>query len=377
MSLFLLAHVPIFLYLLFRLVVPLKASKVTKWLAALVLLLVSQHYVVRRVLGYMATPELPGLFISIEGWAFASTLFAFVLLVLLDATALLRRCVAGKKRLPGSTFSANRRLFMIGVAASAPAAYGVGRAVSLPEVVRSEIRLAKLAPAQNGLRLVQLTDLHASPLFDRAWMQGLVARVNALEPDLVLFTGDMADGKAGRRRADLEPLAKLQSKYGVFGCVGNHEYYSGYAAMLDILESVGIRMLLNSHARIQVGGADIVVAGLTDGAAAGFGLPLPDVAAALAGAPENALRILLDHKPGNAAANALAGADFQLSGHTHGGHILGMDLLVARFNAGFVRGWYTVNGMPLYVSPGAGLWNGFPVRIGVPGEISHITLQSA
>jgi predicted MPP superfamily phosphohydrolase len=69
--------------------------------------------------------------------------------------------------------------------------------------------------------------------------------------------------------------------------------------------------------------------------------------------------------------------DLQLSGHTHGGQILGMNQVVARFNQGFLYGWYQVGKMRLYVSSGAGLWNGFPVRLGVPSEIVRCVLRSA
>ena len=88
---------------------------------------------------------------------------------------------------------------------------------------------------------------------------------------------------------------------------------------------------------------------------------------------EQVLRILLDHRPDRAFENA-ACADLQLSGHTHGGQCLGFDRLVARVNHGFLRGWYTIEDMQLYVCPGTGLWSGFPVRLGVASEIALITL---
>ena len=84
----------------------------------------------------------------------------------------------------------------------------------------------------------------------------------------------------------------------------------------------------------------------------------------------------MDHRPGGAAVNARAGVDLQLSGHTHGGQILGMTLLVAEYNEGYLSGWYQVGNMRLYVSPGAGLWGGFPVRLGVPSEIAAVTLRA-
>ena len=87
------------------------------------------------------------------------------------------------------------------------------------------------------------------------------------------------------------------------------------------------------------------------------------------------MRILGSHQPRLAREAAAHGVDLQVSGHTHGGMIAGVDRLVARFNEGFVSGLYTVGNMKLYVSNGAGIWNGFPIRIGVPSEIVLIRLR--
>jgi predicted MPP superfamily phosphohydrolase len=86
--------------------------------------------------------------------------------------------------------------------------------------------------------------------------------------------------------------------------------------------------------------------------------------------------LLLAHQPRFARDNAAHGVGLQLSGHTHGGHILGMDRwLVAPANNGFVRGEYAVDGMRLFVSSGAGLWAGFAVRLGVPPRIDLLVLR--
>jgi predicted MPP superfamily phosphohydrolase len=87
--------------------------------------------------------------------------------------------------------------------------------------------------------------------------------------------------------------------------------------------------------------------------------------------------VLLDHQPRNAAQAAARGVALQLSGHTHGGMILGLDRLVARANNGFVSGRYTVDGMTLYVNNGTALWPGFALRLGRPSELTRITLRSA
>ncbi|WP_245444459.1 hypothetical protein [Microvirga sp. KLBC 81] len=87
--------------------------------------------------------------------------------------------------------------------------------------------------------------------------------------------------------------------------------------------------------------------------------------------------ILLNHQPREAGLAARAGIALQLSGHTHGGMIMGLDRIVARANKGFVSGLYDVEGMPLYVNNGTALWIGFAVRLGVPSELTTIVLRAA
>ena len=107
------------------------------------------------------------------------------------------------------------------------------------------------------------------------------------------------------------------------------------------------------------------------------GREAPDLDKTLAGAPEGAPVVLLSHQPRFAHEYAAhGGISLQLSGHTHGGMIAGLPALLVKWaNRGFVSGKYQVGGMTLYVSNGAGLWNGFMFRLGVPSEISEIILR--
>ena len=115
--------------------------------------------------------------------------------------------------------------------------------------------------------------------------------------------------------------------------------------------------------------------GQTDPAAARFGRETPDLRKTFDGAPPGAVKLLLAHQPKPAAEAAKSGVALQVSGHTHGGMIVGIDRLVARFNAGFVAGSYRVGDLRLYVSRGSGIWNGFPIRLGVPSEITLLRLK--
>ncbi|MCL2122985.1 MAG: metallophosphoesterase [Desulfovibrionaceae bacterium] len=368
----------IFVYALIRLILPSPLNGKIKLPAAVLLLLVSQqHALIRYAFGSMASPELPVPLLLVSGWSFASLLFLFLLLLVQDALLLLRRLIRGARKRANPPFSQGRRQAIVAAMAILPAAYGVRQGIVVPQVHHVEARLPRLPRELDGLTLVQISDLHVSPLLQEPRVRAVVDKVNALEPDLIIFTGDTVDGMPERRAGSVAPLQDLRARYGIFGCAGNHEYYGDYAAWMRTFPALGLTMLLNSHTVLKVRGTDLVVAGVTDMAAERFFLPGPDIGQALSGAPEDAVRILLDHRPGNAPENAKTGVDLQLSGHTHGGQILGMNQLVARFNQGFLYGWYQVDKMLLYVSSGAGLWNGFPVRLGVPSEIVRFVLRSA
>ncbi|MDP9839759.1 putative MPP superfamily phosphohydrolase [Neorhizobium huautlense] len=191
---------------------------------------------------------------------------------------------------------------------------------------------------------------------------------------MTVITGDFIDGRLKDRRDDVAPLASLRARDGVFAIPGNHEYYFGYESWMRHDANMGIRMLLNNHSVIERGNDKLVLAGLTDLAARGSAFLQPDLDAALHGAPQAPI-ILLEHQPGMARRSASAGVALQLSGHTHGGMVLGLDRIVARANDGFVSGLYQIDGMQLYVNNGTGLWPGFALRIGRPSELTVFTLK--
>ena len=250
------------------------------------------------------------------------------------------------------------------------ATVGMVGGTGVPRVKEETISVNHLPDGADGLAVAVLADLHVDGITRADCIRKIVERTNALNPDIVIIAGDFVDGTVPVHGDDLRPLADLKARYGV---PGNHEYYSGYEEWMKFLPTLGIRMLHNEH--VLTGGDAVVLAGVTDPVAGIMGKEVPDIRKALAGAPEKGVRILASHQPRLAPEAAAHGVDLQVSGHTHGGMIAGIDRLVARFNEGFVSGLYTVGEMKLYVSNGAGIWNGFPIRIGVPSEIVLIRLR--
>lgn len=310
-----------------------------------------------------------------------SVVYDFVLL--LAALGVAGACVRGIVRLARRarptdmrgahpTDSTRRRVVTGALAcvAAGVGAKGVHNGFRLPDVVEVELEFPDLPPAFDGYRIAHLSDLHVSAAARAERTAGVVRIVNALKPDLVAITGDFVDGTADRRSADVAPLADLCAPDGVVGCTGNHEYYSGWGAWRGIFQGLGIRMLENERLLLQRGTDTLAILGKNDPVSGNS-----DIRAATAAVPDGAFRVLLAHRPTRLAEHAALGVRLQLSGHTHGGAVLGLDRFVARANEGHVRGVYREHGLTLYVNSGTGQWAGFPTRLGVPPEITLITLR--
>lgn len=364
------------LYVAWRLFWPLRLPAWAKVLLSLLLVAVAvQLRIVASFWGTMASPEIPKMAIAVLATGSTAVLMLALAMLLFDAGLLAARML----RLPRavSALRAPRLRPLAAGVALLLSGYGVSQGMAVPKPRQIDVAVKGLPAAFDGYRVLQLTDIHASRLLTGDWVRKVVAESNALKPDLIVITGDLIDGTVEARRNDYRPLGDLQAPDGVIAITGNHEYYAQYSDWMQAFRALRMQVLENSHTQVRRGDAALTIAGVTDPVAARYGLPLPDLDAALAGADPAAPVILLDHRPRNAAEAAARGVKLQLSGHTHGGQIIGMDQLVKRANGGFVSGRYEVDGMTLYVSNGAGLWAGFPARIGVPSEITVFTLRRA
>jgi predicted MPP superfamily phosphohydrolase len=341
-------------------------------LSAIVMVVSIHHMWSRFAFGTMFSPEVPRAVIILVNCGFGTILLLTVFQLLIDVATILVALVRRRRVVipVGLRYAA-------GSLAVALAIFGVSQAIRVPPAKEVQIAIKGLPQEFEGFRVVQLTDLHLSRLFQAPWTEAVVKAANAQNPDLIVITGDLIDGTLEDRRLDVEPLKGLRAANGVYVIPGNHEYYFGYPEWMKRFEGLGMRTLANSHAVLRRGDASLVLAGVTDLAAAAHSFPAPDIGTAISGAPTGAPVILLDHQPKNARESARTGAALQLSGHTHGGLIVGFDKwFIARFNNGFVSGQYDVDGMPLYVNNGTALWLGFAIRLGKPSELTTIILRA-
>ena len=350
---------------------PLQLPISVKCAATVILLAASQyHYWSKLSSGSVFSPEFPRPIVILFNWVFGAMILLAPALLLLDLSTLVRMVIHG-----GTVIVPDGVRYASGIVAATLAAVGVHQALRVPPLKDIEIGIRGLAPQFDGYALLQLTDLHISRLFTAKWARAVVARANALGANLIVITGDLIDGSLASRRADVEPLRYLRAPDGVYVIPGNHEYFFSHPTWITHYAKMGMRVLENDHVVLDRGDGKLVLAGVTDLSASHSGRPAHNVAAALNGAPEGVPIVLLDHQPRAARQAAALGVTLQLSGHTHGGMVIGLDRLTARANAGFVSGRYDVDGMTLYVNNGTALWPGFALRLGCPSELTRITLR--
>lgn len=233
-------------------------------------------------------------------------------------------------------------------------------------ITTKEIKIKNL---KTPLNLAIITDVHIGQFYQKDFMASLVDRINLLRPDALLIVGDLVDLKSDELKDFLEPLKDVQSKFGTFMVVGNHEYYHGLSGLLDKFKELGIKVLENEN--LNIGGVNL--AGVYDITGFKMGEFVPDFVNVFNGINPNLPTILLTHQP-RSLKYLERDVDLVICGHTHGGQIFPFSLLVW-LNQKYVYGLYNINNnMQLYVSSGAGLW-GPPFRVLTNSEIVYLKLR--
>lgn len=242
-------------------------------------------------------------------------------------------------------------------------------------IKRLNVSLSRLPQAFDGLRVVQLSDVHVGPNIGKDFVERIVRQVNELKPDLVAITGDLVDGTVSDLAGDVAPLAELRAKHGVFFVTGNHDFYSGADSWCAHLRTLNISVLRNQHVTLKEGEHCLDIAGVDDYSSSSHPEgPAGDVKQACAGRDPSRELILLAHQPRHIRAAEEHQIGLQLSGHTHGGQMWPWNYLV-RLGQPLVSGLAQFGKTWLYVSNGTGYW-GPPMRLGAPAEITEITLRA-
>ncbi len=254
------------------------------------------------------------------------------------------------------------------------AAVAVAGALRAPMVHKLEIPLKGLDPALDGLTIAQLSDLHLGPTLGRKYLDQVIDRVNELHPDIVVLTGDLADGSVEQRLAMLEPLKRLEAPLGKFFVTGNHEFYSGWKQWQPAIEKLGFNLMDNRCLELERDGAQFVLAGVYDFDGARFDSRwAPDLGKALSNCRGVNPVILLSHQARIIKQAVKMGVALVLSGHNHGGQIWPWSYLVL-LQQPVISGLHRFGDTFLYVTQGTGFW-GPPMRFGTRSEIALLVLR--
>jgi predicted MPP superfamily phosphohydrolase len=250
-------------------------------------------------------------------------------------------------------------------------------------VKRFDAAFDALPPALDGLRIVQISDLHVGPHTSRHFLARVVRLVEEERPDVIAITGDQVDDYAGDVEHFAAAFRSLTAPHGVYAIAGNHDVYAGWNEVRAGLEAMGLRVLVNEAVEIARDGARFWIAGTGD--PAGTVGPInpdravaPDITRTLARVPPGAFTIALAHNPALWPALAERGVDLTLSGHTHHGQlsIPHMDWSLASHFLEHAMGTHRRGRSLLYINPGTNYW-GLPLRLGAWSEVTAITLRSS
>ena len=279
----------------------------------------------------------------------------------------------------------SRRAFILGsgVTAASLALYSGEIARHVIDLVETTIPVANLPTAFHGFRIVQISDIHLDEFTEPLFLEHVVNRINALQPDLVLVTGDfitrgsltfVSSHHAAHRAAEILSQIKAPQTYTI---LGNHDVAVSSPLVVGALKSFRIPVLVNQYVPIERGGSRLWLCG-TDDAVSGH----PDLDLTLPEKPDAPV-ILMAHEPDYADTVAQhprgKSVDLMLSGHSHGGQVrmpFYGPLILPPMGQKYVEGHFRFGQMQLYVNRGIGAV-GLPFRLNCSPEITVLTLQPA
>ncbi|MFA6471187.1 MAG: metallophosphoesterase [Candidatus Latescibacterota bacterium] len=376
-------------YVGLRIIVPAQFGTTTElilWGVLAVFLLMPPASIIFRFTGFKPFWSDAFAWVAYLGLGFFSLIFFF--LVARDIFLIIAMPVEHifpfiKTLTAGSIFSPEHRHFLINITnviilslTFVLCLYGFYGARRSPRIVQVAVPVKNLPSDLEGFRIVQITDLHIGPTVKSGFVQRVVNQVQTLKPDVIAFTGDVADGSVQETGKDAAPLGGLSAPFGKYFVTGNHEYYAGPEAWITEMKRLGFTVLSNEHRVIERGNGRILIAGVTDYSAGNFNKKwTSSPEAALAGDSPGDVKIILAHQPGSIFASAKAGFDLQITGHTHGGQYFPYKYLVG-LHEPYISGLHLHGNTFIHVSRGTGYW-GPPLRIGAPSEITVFSLHRA
>jgi len=246
--------------------------------------------------------------------------------------------------------------------------YGVWNAMC-PQIKNITVTIPNLPAEWKGKKIVQLSDMHIGHVYRTNFVKDIVAKVNSIRPEMVLFTGDLYDGMDGDLDTPTKYLDDIRTVRGMYYITGNHETYLGVNLVFAALQKTKINILKDQV--IDVGGLKIIgIDYPLQGEKKDLGKVIQSLEKDFQGKPN----ILMYHSPTNIDQFKNAGVNLQLSGHTHLGQIWPFRYVTDIVYKGYDYGLFKMGDYTLYTTNGVGTW-GPAMRTGNTPEIVVVTLQ--
>jgi len=254
------------------------------------------------------------------------------------------------------------------------------------------VKINNLPEEMKGLTIALISDVHSGPFMEYGLMKHYADVINDMNPDLIFIPGDITNSRKNESHAFANAFRDLKAKHGIYGTMGNHDYFSDVNYISDVLKNeTPINVLRNDFSHIKINGKDLMVVGTDDTRDSGnmtnyvlvkyindtvnkAGEYLKANSIESSGVP----KLLLSHKPYMFDEVNDVDFDMMFSGHTHGGQVVlfkyaDVNISFAATVNKYINGLYSNNGKYLYVSRGLGTV-GLPIRLNCPPEITKITL---
>lgn len=287
----------------------------------------------------------------------------FVMTVMYEFLSLVSKVIQDDKRRAFFKKSIDYLVLVGGIS------YASASSIDAKEIVIEEVDI-KIKNLQKEYSIVQISDVHIGGLIDKKFVIDLVNKINNLQADVVVITGDLIDTKVENITDVLDELKYIKSKFGTYFILGNHEYFHNPIKVIEYVEALGIKVLKNSSVVIDDG---FNLLGIYDRFGQKIDFLPPSLTDAKKDIKENLPNILLCHQPKYIRENVIENIDLVLCGHTHGGQLFPFALLV-KLDQLYLSGLYKQDDMQIYINRGTGFW-GPPMRLLSKAEITHLKLK--
>lgn len=358
-----------------------------------------------RLVGQEGIPRLVMLFSFSSFFIVFLSKFIFSLIVLLGdgarATSVMVDLVRGlvQTREPVHSPARSAALVKIGVSIAAipffSLIYGMVKGAYRYQVRQVSLKLKNLPSAFNGLKIVQISDMHTGSFYDKKAVSKGIDLILKQKPDLIFFTGDLVNNEASEIVDYMDLFSRIQAPMGVFSVLGNHDYgdyvfwsspEAKRANLLQLMEhqkNLGWKLLMDEHQILEKNGETIALIGIQNWGAKGRFPKYGDLKKAYNGTENQPVKLLLSHDPSHWEAQVVPeypDIDAMFAGHTHGMQfgveIPGLKWSPVQYMYKQWAGLYERGTQKLYVNRGFG-FIGYPGRVGIWPEITSITLEKA